>query len=156
MFFLDLGYRLSHLTTEEYLNIVSTMKHDFEDEFKCNDSKKYEKFKDPLRRKKIHHEISFCKGRIAPNRPSYRHIYKDISYLTCPCTFHNSEVYTLLELESNYNKFGNIPSYIYKENNLLNAPAKLIQAFRTIREFITLKEIEAQKKAEKEAKQKTR
>lgn len=148
---------LSNLTNLEYLQIVGTLKHDFEDEFKCNIDSKYRLFNDPARRKKIHQQTSFCQGRLNASRPSYAHMHKDIEFLTCPCTFLNSQVYTLLELETLFHKFGQLPrfySYIYKGERCgyLDAPSKLLQAFRVIRGYITEREIENLKKQERELK----
>lgn len=146
-------YSLSFVTEEEYIRIIASLKHDIEDNFKC---KTVDKFDTNAKHYeyivKAHKIKNFCDGETSDTRISPNHVFHELEFRTCPCSFHTPQVASLIELEGQYNKFG-IGS-IYKNGNMLDAPAKLISAFRCIRAFLNDYEKKQYEKAQKEAEMK--
>lgn len=96
------------------------------------------------------HKIkNFCDLNISDSRISPSHVFQELEFRTCPCGLANSQATAIIELEAQYHKFG--ISSIYSNKSLLEAPAKLIAAFRCIRAFLTDYEKKMFEKAQKEA-----
>lgn len=146
---LALCFSLSFLTTEERLIIIGNLKHDYESEFKCKHSGRFDQFKDSAnKQREIHNITSFCDGRIANSKPSYAHQYEDMQFRTCPCTFYDPEMLTLYELENGFNNHG--PSYIYSNRTVTTMPAKIKSAFRIIRNYLNKRDTDKTNNQEKE------
>lgn len=112
------------------------MKYHLEPEFQCNYDKRTEK------QQLFHNKTSLCFS-VSDKAPSNKHIFKNLRFLTCPCNYEDSNVLKLLDLEELYNKFGITPKNTYMNQvsrDITDCPAKLVQAFKIIRNFLNEKE----------------
>ncbi len=108
---------------------------------------------------KQHHEKTNGCFEIKKGLPTQYHKHNNINFLTCVCNFYDSSVNTLIDMEDYYDKHG-LNDLIYMENYgntytiKKEVSSKLMQYFKIIRNFKLEKQIEEQKRAEREYKSK--